>query len=239
MGVRLKHSHHTHDQYHGHPRRYQRKGWRNARLRLHGQGRSGRDCQAAVRPVVRRLRREVHHGTRGQEERGRDPRAGARGERHARQVYHSPAEEGQQLQADGRRGGVVFASLHAQQLAHQHDLHHLHNKQQQRLILLILIPTVCSMKCAPWMCYNRAQAPLSRLLVSLSAADRQLESLVKCHWLCQLWIPFSVSSIFLVNTVSLSLFSSSPLSYTLYPTPSYPYPIYSIISFYLTLTVFK
>ena len=42
----------------------------------------------------------------GEEEPDGDPRPGAGGERHARQVHHPPAEEGQQLQADGRRGGL-------------------------------------------------------------------------------------------------------------------------------------
>jgi len=42
----------------------------------------------------------------GEEEPDGDPRPGAGGERHARQVHHPPAQEGQQLQAHGRRGGL-------------------------------------------------------------------------------------------------------------------------------------
>ena len=53
----------------------------------------------------------------GEEEPDGDPRPGAGGERHARQVHHSPAEEGQQLQADGRRGG-----LSPKQSINQHKL---------------------------------------------------------------------------------------------------------------------
>ena len=80
--------------------------WRYARRRRHGQRRARRRHQAAVRPVLLRLRREVPDGARDQEERDGDPRAGAGGQRHARQVHHPRPQEGQQLQADGWRGGL-------------------------------------------------------------------------------------------------------------------------------------
>ena len=81
-------------------------GWRHARHLWYGQGRPGWPHQAALRSELFRLRREVHHGARGEEERGWDPRPGAGGQRHARQVHHPRPQESEQLQADGWRGVI-------------------------------------------------------------------------------------------------------------------------------------
>ena len=59
-------------------------------------------CEAAVRPELFRLRREVPHGVRRQEEGHGDPQPGDGDQRVPRHLQDPQAEEGEQVQDDGR-----------------------------------------------------------------------------------------------------------------------------------------